>query len=82
MKQIVEVVEQVTYRHTIEVEIADEQEEEFEDFACDVAEKIEDGDGGMKYSREDVVAEFTKKYGSDKVTFEEDGSPEVEWEMV
>ena len=32
MKQTVEVVEQVTYRHTIEVEIADEQEAEFEDF--------------------------------------------------
>ena len=80
MKKEFELVEQVTFRHTIEVDIDDELEEEFEEFADEIAEKIEDGDGGMKYSREDIVSEFVRKFGEEKVTFKEDGSPEVEWE--
>lgn len=79
MKKTIEIVEAVTYRHSIEVEIDDSQEEEFEEFADDVAEKIEEE--SMKYSRDDVVSMFNRKYGSDKVTFEEDGSPEVEYEV-
>lgn len=78
MKKIFEFGEILTHVHNIEVDVRDEQDQEFEDFADEVAEKIEED--STKYSREDIVNMFNQKYGSDNVVFCEDGSPEVEYE--
>lgn len=81
MKKVVfEFQETVTYMHSIEVEIEESQEDRFEVFADDVAEKIEESP--ESYGRDDVVHMFNKEFGADNVEFCEDGSPSVEYEAI
>lgn len=70
--------EKVIYKHRIEVEIEEDEEDAFEDYADSVAQKIEDYP--EEYDREDIIRKFSKMFGDENVTFHEDGSPDVEYE--
>ena len=80
MKKIFDFEETVKYMHSIEVDIDESQDEEFEDFADAIAERIEEC--GESYSRDDIAHAFNKEFGADKVKFNEDGSPRVEYEAI
>lgn len=80
MKMTFEFVETVTYTHRIEVEIPDEKEEEYEEFADGVADKMTGG--GYGCDRDRIVSDFNKKFGHDKVDFCEDGSPDTEFDAI
>lgn len=77
MKKTFEFQETVTYNHKIEVEIDAAQEEYFEEFADEMADRIDSDNGNI--SRDDIEDSFWKRFG-DNVTFVEDGSPDVEYE--
>lgn len=80
MKMIFEFQETVTYTHSIEVEIPEEKEEEYEEFADGVADKM--ASGGYGCDRDRIISDFNKKFGRESVDFCEDGSPDVEFEAI
>ena len=77
-EMVFEFEEKVTYNHKVKVEIEEEQEDAFEEYADIVAQKIEDAP--ESYDRYDVAGKFRKMFGDKNVTFCEDGSPEGEYE--
>ena len=72
--------EKVTYGHSIEIEIPDDEEDDFEFFADNVVDEIEED--SQMFDKDYIISKFSQKYGRDKVTFTEDGSPEVEFECM
>ena len=80
MKMIFEFQETVTYTHSIEVEIPEEKEEEYEEFADGVADKM--ARGGYGCDRDRIISDFNKKFDREEVEFCEDGSPDVEFEAI
>lgn len=80
MKKIFDFEETVKYMHSIEVDIDEEQEDEFEDFADTIACDIEEN--GDSIDRHWIASAFIKEFGEDKVKFSEDGSPTVEFEVI
>ncbi len=78
-KRFFQFAEKVTYMHSVEVEITLEQEEDYEEFCCGVAEKI---DNGEYDASEWIAGEFAKKFGEENVGLCEDGSPNVEFEAI
>ena len=77
MKKIFEFQETVTYMHSVEVEIEESQEQDFEDFADEIADKFQKQ---KIYDHDNVMHAFNRKYGANNVTFCEDGSPDIEFE--
>lgn len=82
MKKTIEFKEVVTYWHHIDVEIEPKQEDDFETFVGEVDEDVEEHNGEYYYDRGDIAEKFAKRYGDSRVTFNEDGSPEVEFEFI
>lgn len=80
MKKTFEFQETVTYIHEIEVEVDEEREEDFEVFADEVADRV-NNDNGYNINKDDIVDDFIKRYG-DRAVFIEDGSPDVELEVI
>lgn len=66
--------ENVTYNHSIEFEI-DENDVDAEIALDDIYDRIEEGDYDCP---EDIVHDFREVFG-ESVTFIEDGSPDVEY---
>lgn len=77
MKKYFDIVETVKYSHRIEIEIDESQEEDFEEFAEETANAIEQG---CYESKEEILSEFRASFNEDKIEFIEDGSPKVEFE--
>lgn len=77
MKKIFEFQEIIKYNHKILVDIPDECEDTFDDFADYMASEIEDD---YSYDRWNIVQEFAEKFGKDSIEFVEDGSPSVDYE--
>ena len=67
--------EKVEFLHCIEVDTEDE--ELFAEIADDIADEM---DAGCDDGTEMALRKFREVFGSDKVTFKEDGSGTVEYE--
>lgn len=70
MKKTFEFEETVKYNHSIEIEVDDENE--YEEFADIIMRNIY-----RENEKEEIEGKFIEKFGEDKVTFVEDGSPET-----
>ena len=79
IKRFFQFEERVTYMHAVEVMIAPEQEDDFDDFCSEVAERIENGEYDDAKS---IAAVFGKKFSGENTEFCEDGSPSVEFEAI
>jgi hypothetical protein len=69
-----DITETVTYNHTIRIEIPNDKEDDFEEFADRVASEA------PVLSVDEIRHSFNEQFGSENVDFIEDGSPNVEIE--
>ena len=77
MKKYFDIVETVKYSHRIEIEINELKEDDFEEFAEEIANDMEKK---IYNSKEEILSEFVSAFNEDSVNFTEDGSPNVEFE--
>lgn len=77
MKKYFDIVEKLEFSHRIEIEIDESKEDEYEDFAEQVAE---DMDSRGFDTKEDILKAFTDEFGEDSIEFSEDDSPSVEFQ--
>lgn len=77
MKKYFDVVETVKYSHRIEIEVDENNEDDFDDFAEQVAEEMENR---CYDSKEEIFQEFIEAFGEEKINTTIDGSPSLEFE--
>ena len=80
MKRLFEFEKRVTYLHSIEVKIISGQEDDFDLFCNEMADKISNVQ--CECDQAGIIDEFAKKFGKENVIFCEDGSPSVELEAL
>ena len=72
MRKVFEFEEKLTYLHSIEVNIEEGKEEEYEDFTNSI--------NNINDDKSQIIDAFKYEFGKDNVDFVEDGSPSVEYE--
>lgn len=81
MRKVFEFEETVKYIHSIEIDIADSREEEYEKFADVIAEDLENK-LHININKYDIIDSFNRKFGKYFVNFDEDGSPLVSYKAL
>ena len=79
MKKIFELDETLVLHHKIEVETDDNL---FDGFCDDVAEQLPSIDSTIENVKDYVLRQFKERFGTENVTFVEDGSPEAFYESL
>lgn len=78
MKKVFELDETLVLHHKIEVETDDNS---FDEFCDEVAEQLADIDSAES-GKDYVLRQFEERFGTENVTFVEDGSPEAFYESL
>lgn len=77
MKKYFDVVETIKYSHRIEIEVDEKNVDDFDEFAEQTAEEMENR---CYDSKEEIFNEFIEAFGEEKVNTTIDGSPRTEFE--
>ncbi len=77
MKKTFDFQQKITFSHSIEIEVDDNCEEDYEEFTEDLATEMENT---YDLDKHGIVERFIDAYGKENVTFIEDGSGEEEFE--